>query len=214
MERFTIRPTRDQNGNYFLKREVQAYFHSKYSSGAGQWKVKGSIENIICTLKNDITPYTEKELQNVCRQLEDILITDLPQVLKLSEKSSLVACTVPRAKVNYRPNQLYFKKTVSKVVNQLSGFVDGTQYIKRIKDTKTTHRARAGHGGDGPMPYPGITIDTCEFSPDIKEKDILLIDDLYTKTVNIDEDAVQALYDKGARSVVFYSIGYTKSKQR
>ena len=59
MWKFTITPTKDNKGNYYLKKEVQAYFHSNYSSGAGQWQVKGSIENIICTLKNDITPYTE-----------------------------------------------------------------------------------------------------------------------------------------------------------
>lgn len=38
---------------------------------------------------------------------------------------------------------------------------------------------------------------------------ILLIDDIYTKTVNIDEDAIQALLNKGARQVFFYAIGYT-----
>jgi len=34
-----------------------------------------------------------------------------------------------------------------------------------------------------------------------------LVDDLYTKGVNIDEDAIQALLDKGAKNVVFYSVG-------
>jgi hypothetical protein len=86
MYKFTITPKTDNKGNYYLKREVQGYFHSKYESGAGQWRVKGSIENVICTLKNDITPYTEEELQNVCNKLEIILKTDLPQVLKLSGK--------------------------------------------------------------------------------------------------------------------------------
>ena len=40
-------------------------------------------------------------------------------------------------------------------------------------------------------------------------KDILLIDDIYTKTVNIDEDAIQSLISKGANSVSFYAIGKT-----
>lgn len=201
MNRFTIQ------SNEYLKQNIQAYFHSNYNSGAGQWQVKGSIENIICTLKNDITPYTEAILQNVSGQLEVILRTDLPQILKLSGKNNLVVCVVPRAKVNYNSNQLYFKKTVSKVANQLQGFIDGTDYIKRVKDTKTTHRARSGHGGNGDMPYPNITVNTCDFSINVKDKDILLIDDLYTNSVNIDEDAIQALFDKGAKSVIFYSIG-------
>ena len=62
------------------------------------------------------------------------------------------------------------------------------------------------------MPYAGITNDTCTLSDEIIGKDILLIDDLYTKTVNIDEDCLQALIDKGARSVYFYSIGKTVSR--
>lgn len=56
------------------------------------------------------------------------------------------------------------------------------------------------------MPYVGITHDTCNISEEVDGKDILLIDDIYTKDVNIDEDAIQALYDKGAKSVTFYSI--------
>jgi hypothetical protein len=207
MWKFKIKPRRDNNSIDYLDREVQAYFNSKYSSGDGQWQTEGTIENIICTLKNDITPYTETVLQKVCKQLEDILLTDLPKILKLTEKDDLIVCVIPRAKVNYNPNQLYLKKTISKVVNQLSGFIDGTNYIIRKIDTKTTHRARGGYGGNGDMPYPKITINTCEISNNVKDKDILLIDDLYTNSVNIDEDAIQALYDKGAKSVVFYSIG-------
>ena len=209
MWKFIIYPTKDDNGNFFLKREVIGYFHSIYSSGAGQWRVQGSIENMICTLKNDITPYREEVLQNVCNQLKSILLTDLPEILKLSGRNNLIVCVVPRAKaeVNYNPNQLYFKRTVSRVVKSLEGFIDGTDYIIRKINTKTTHRARAGFGGDGEMPYPGITVNTCDISPEVKEKDILLIDDLYTYSVNVDEDAIQALYDKGANSVIFYSIG-------
>jgi len=41
----------------------------------------------------------------------------------------------------------------------------------------------------------------------------LLIDDLYTRTVNIDEDAIQALLDKGAHSVAFYAVGRTVYNQ-
>ncbi len=48
---------------------------------------------------------------------------------------------------------------------------------------------------------------TCEISPNVKEKDILLIDDIYTPGVNIDEDAVNALLKMGARTVTFYSVG-------
>ena len=92
------------------------------------------------------------------------------------------------------------------------GFTNGTNYITRYIDTQTTHRARGGFGGNGRLPYPNITNETCRISDLIINKDILLIDDLYTKTVNIDEDAIQALFDKGAKSVVFYSVGKTMSR--
>jgi hypothetical protein len=207
MKKFTIIPSIENKSIDYLDRNVQAYFHSNYLSGSGQWRTEGTIENIICTLKNDITPYSEDVLQNVCEQLEAILLIDLPQIFKLTAKTNLIVCTIPRAKIKYKPDQLYFKRTVSKIANQVSGFIDGTNYIKRTKDTKTTHRARVGYGGIGDMPYPKITINTCDISESVKGIDILLIDDLYTNSVNIDEDAIQALYDNGAKSVVFYSIG-------
>jgi predicted amidophosphoribosyltransferase len=91
----------------------------------------------------------------------------------------------------------------------LPNFENGTNYIVRHTNTRTTHLDRNGQGGDGNLPYPGITNDTCTISDHVKGKDILLIDDLYTKSVNIDEDAIQALIDKGANSVIFYSVGKT-----
>jgi hypothetical protein len=202
MNRFTIEP------NDCLTQNIPAFYHSDYCGG-GQWQIQGTIENIICTLKNDITPYANNVLQNASQQLSTILLTDLPQIVQLTRKTNLTVCVIPRAKVNYSPNQLLFRKTISDVINQLNGFTNGTNYIVRHTDTKTTHRARGGYGGNGNMPYPNITNDTCSISVEVIGKDILLIDDLYTKTVNIDEDAIQALLSKGANSVVFYAVGRT-----
>ena len=198
---FTIQP------NEFLKQSIQAFCYSDYLGG--QWKILGTIENIICTLKNDITPYPPNVLQSAVQQLTDILLTDLPQVYQQVGVNNLTICVVPRAKANYNDNQLLFKVAVSDVANRLDGFYNGVDYIIRHIDTRTTHRNKSGNGGNGEMPYPGITKDTCTVSRNVKGKDILLIDDLYTKTVNIDEDAIQALLDNGANSVVFYSIGKT-----
>ena len=66
-----------------------------------------------------------------------------------------------------------------------------------------------GFVNDGLNPYVGITNATCRISDNVIGKDILLIDDIYTMTVNIDEDAIQALLSKGANSVSFYAIGKT-----
>ena len=114
---------------------------------------------------------------------------------------------------SYRDNQKLFRRTVQRVAqNYPTIFEDGTHYIIRHTDTQTTHLARSGHGGTGDLPYQGITVDTCDISEMIEGKDILLVDDLYTRTVNIDEDAIQALLDNGADSVCFYAVGKTVSR--
>jgi phosphoribosylpyrophosphate synthetase len=207
MKQFVILP------NECLDKPIQAFFHDDYEGG-GKWKESGTIENMICTLKNDITPYSSNVLQNASQQLANILLEDLPQILQKTGKNNLTVCVIPRAKAesNYPENQKLFRRTIRLVVEKLNGFLDGTSYIIRHTDTQTTHRARWGHGGTGKMPYQGITKDTCEISENVRGRDILLIDDLYTKTVNIDEDAIQALLDKGVKSVVFYSVGKTVSR--
>ena len=165
----------------------------------------------IGTLKNDIKPYTSVILQEARQRLGSILKADLPIILRDCGKDSLRVCVIPRAKreKSYRPDQLYLRRTIQEVVCDLPGFENGTHDIIRHTDTVTTHRAKSGYGGSGERPYVGITKDTCTISEEVINKDILLIDDLYTKSVNIDEDCIQALYDKGARNVFFYSIGKT-----
>lgn len=221
MNSFTIEPelswftnptTNTRQRGFFLKQSTNAFYHSDYSGG-GNWRVQGTIENLIVTLKNDITPYTPTVLQNACQLLENILLTDLPLISQQIRKNNLTVCVIPRAKANYNPNQLLFKTTVSNVVNRLNGFNNGTNFIVRHTDTKTTHLSRGSSGGgNGNAPYPNITKETCTISTEMNGKDILLIDDLYTKSINIDEDAIQALLDNGANSVTFYSIGKTVSR--
>lgn len=191
---------------------VDAFYNSEYHGG-GNWKIDGTIENMICTFKNDITPYSNDVLQRAENKLANILIHDLPMILNYMNYSSLVVCVIPRAKREnyYRDNQKLFRYVVQWVINnKLNGFVDGTRYIIRHTDTATTHLAHnpMGNRGTGDMPYKGITKETCNIA-NVRGKNILLIDDLYTKTVGIDEDAIQALYDNGANKVLFYSVGKT-----
>jgi len=217
MNRFTIESelswytnpaTNIRERKVFLHQSTDAFYHCDYNGG-GNWKNKGTIENIIVTLKNDITPYSQAVLDNVCVQLTNILVEDLTTISQQIGKESLTICVIPRAKTNYNPNQLLFKLTVSNVADILNGFSNGVNYITRHTDTITTHRHKAGFGGNGNLPYPGITKDTCTISNEVKDKDILLIDDLYTHGINIDEDAIQSLLDNGANSVIFYSVGKT-----
>ena len=205
-----------------LSKDVFACYNSDYVGGEGRWKLIGTIENVISVLKNDVTPYSEEELKRVINQLSDILMNDLSEYFNMAKNngySSITVCVIPRAKRedSYGDNQKLFRKTVQDVVNKLKNsvtglnIVDGTHYIIRNKDTATTHLSR--HGGliNGDLPYCGITKETCLIE-NVDGQDVLLIDDLYTKTVCIDEDAIQALYDNGARNVFFYSIGRTIKK--
>jgi hypothetical protein len=197
--------------NEHLKKNVTAFYHTDYNGG-GNWKESGTVENMIWTLKNDVNPFPLR-LNQAKKKLEEILNNDLPLILNSTPCDSLTVCVVPRAKREsyYNYDQLQFSKVINGVVNNLNGFHNGIDYIKRHTDTKTTH-LKGDQGGSGQLPYIGITKNTCTISREVLSKDILLIDDIYTKTINIDEDAIQALFDNGAKSVVFYAIGKTVSR--
>ena len=209
MNRFTI------ESNEFLNKSVDAFYHSDYHGGTN-WQMDGTFENFFWKLKNDAIKPSEIALQNAVQQLKNILFEDLPQITMLTDIQNLTVCVIPRAKADktYRPDQMLFKTTVKSVVNELQNFTDGTDYMIRHTNTKTTHLRRpvVGFTNDGLSPYQGITKDTCNISDNVIGKNILLIDDIYTKSVNIDEDAIQALLNKGAKLVVFYAVGRTVQK--
>lgn len=196
--------------NNYLTQNIQGFYHTDF----------GGVElpnnpNFLYKLKNDPHHnWTDYRMQEAQQQLLAVLLNDLPNVLAQTNRNSLTVCVVPRAKADstYRPNQLLFKATVRIAVNRIgNGLVDGTNFITRHTNTKTTHLRRPMEGfvNDGSDPYPGISIDTCSFSANINGRDILLIDDIYTRTVNIDEDMIQALLNNGANTVTFYAIGNT-----
>src|SRR5690606_10844405 len=202
MEKFTI------NSNNYLKHNIQAYYHQNYIGFN-----KPGNPDFLNSLKNQFGNISVDTLRDSIRKLKLVLEEDLPKIKSIYKETNLSVCVVPRAKVetSYTNNQILFKKVVSEVVNNLGGFVNGTSYIIRHTNTRTTHMNRSGFGGDGQLPYIGITKETCNISDEVNGKDILLIDDIYTKTINIDEDAIQALLDKGAKNVFFYGVGRTFS---
>ncbi len=190
--------------NQYLKQNVQSFYHTTYTG----------YENIgnpdyLNDLKNTFNSFPKEKLVNAMSQLHTVLKSDLA----LFDRN-LTICVVPRSKVEniYSHNQLLFKKVVQHLIGEL-GFQNGSNYIIRHTDTKTTHLAysprAAQYAGNGSMPYPGIIKDTCNISNDVQGENILLIDDIYTNNVNIDEDAIQSLLDNGANSVIFYAVGKT-----
>ena len=193
--------------NAYLSQNTIGFYNTDYVG----FKQVGNPD-YLNDLKNDFGNNSIGKLYNAQNQLYAVLKNDLSFFSR-----NLTICVVPRSKAEktYSPNQLLFKKTLKKVVNELK-FEDGTNYIIRHTDTKTTHMSHSLRGkewaGDGSMPYPGITKDTCFLSDEIRGKEILLIDDIYTFSVNIDEDVINALLEKGAKSVIFYAVAKTMKK--
>jgi beta-phosphoglucomutase-like phosphatase (HAD superfamily) len=196
--------------NHFLKRKTQAYYHIDYVGHLQPFN-----PDFINILKNQDGSTNSEKLYHAQAELKDILLNDIAQIYSTAGVSPLTICVIPRAKAEteYQPQQLLFRTTIKEVVEYLtkkySYFLeDGTNYIIRHTNTRTTHLQ--DHDTDGEKPYPRITCETCTISENVYGKSILLIDDIYTSNVNIDEDAIQALYDNGARKVLLYTIAKTK----
>lgn len=198
------------HSNQYLEKNINAFYHTDF--GGTQLP---NNPNYLYKLKND--PHHNwpvHRLQEAQQEFLRVLLHDLPAISTQININPLTVCIVPRAKAEntYNANQLLFKTTVRNSLNQLgNNFIDGTNFIERHTNTKTTHIRQPipNYINDGLAPYIGITNATCNISNDVIGKDILLIDDIYTLTVNIDEDAIQSLLDKGANSVTFYAIGKT-----
>lgn len=196
--------------NQYLSRNLTGFYRFEY---------RGYYDNLtpkyINILKNTLNNTNICDLEKAVKDLSQGLAQEIAYILNNHMEPPYSVCVVPRSKSQdkYSNNQLLFRKTIQNILikdfDHLPFSIDGVNYINRVKDTKTTHLAKSGFGGDGDMPYPGISRDTCIFSEEIRGKNILLIDDIYTKTINIIEDFAQALLDYGANNVVVYSIGYT-----
>lgn len=192
--------------NGFLTKDIQAYYDDEMIA-YGVSKVLTPMH----ILKNDLRNRNIFELINAQNKVKYAIKEFIKWKFK-NKFDKILVCVVPRSKPNFASNQLYFKMGVKEAINELnlSHIMDGVEYIKRVKETKTTHLANSNISGNGgAKPYPGITKDTCVISNLVKGKKILLIDDIYTIGCNVDEDCIEALYDSGAREVIFYALGRT-----
>jgi hypothetical protein len=197
------------NKNDFLKRDITGYYHQLYTG----FRQPGNPD-FLNTLKNTFNSEPHRNLVEARDKVIEILMDDLPEIIAESSMSNCLFVCVPRAKSlkSYSNSQLMFKEAIKIAANNIRGAIDGTDCIKRVVNTRTTHlRTATGIPNDGDEPYPGITVATCEIDKSrIMNQNIILIDDIYTRNVNIDEDCIQALLDNGANKVIFYSIGYTR----
>lgn len=211
--------------NQYLECNIQAYYRTDYIGYN-----KPNNPNYINTLKNTYDALPDYELQEAINELDHNLYAELKWILETEfpNNSQVAICTVPRAKSKdfYTYNQLLFREVMKKKAELLSHrylvenssitIFDGTEYIIRHTNTKTTHLPREiqNYDNSGDQPYSGIANNTCLFSDEIEDKHILLIDDVYTKTINIDEDFIQALLDRGCKSVIFFAIARTQKQHQ
>ncbi len=193
------------SANQYLNKSTRAFYHVPYVG-----MVIPGNPDYLNHLKNTFNNFAERKLQSAAQELRSVLQDGLPQIFQSLGFDTMTVCVVPRAKAeeSYHANQQLFRSTVRAAIGQIKGFVDGTSYICRHTSTKTTHLMKSNiKNNDGPVPYPGITAETCEISPHVRGKNILLVDDIYTPHVNVDEDAINALLNAGARTVTFYAVG-------
>jgi hypothetical protein len=202
MNTFTVAP------NTYLTDNIDGFYHTDYCG----WNRPGN-PNYINRLKNDCHHHGAVALGKDVDLVNSILLNALPGVLDFSSLEKATVCLMPRAKQlsKYTSDQLLFSKAVSNAVDSIKGLKNGTDWIIRKKTTRTTHLQYSTYGdSEGRLPYTGITNDTCKINPKVKGRDIILVDDVYTKYVNINEDAIQALLEAEARSVTLYVIAKTK----
>ena len=181
----------------------------------------------ILDLKNTFNNESIATLKAAKKTARDIIVRWAPEVMRRMNIASCTMICVPRSKAfsTYADTQMYLLHAVSEAAQALAshGVNDGAGAIRRVVNTKTTHlpdrtERVLSNGGrevnDGDRPYPGITKRTCEIDAGlIRGQDILLIDDIYTGGVYIDEDCIQALYDAGAARVVLFTLSRTTPRK-
>lgn len=206
--------------NDYLSKPITAYFNRFYTG----YKLPNNPD-FINVLKNNFNNELKNNLLEAQKEVENILYKDIPLIMKYNNWNECVLVSVPRAKAKetYFESQLLFITAISNAANIISNVIDGTDAIIRHTNTKTTHlRSDVGRisiagsvqGNDGSSPYPGITKDTCNIDKKyIQNKNVILIDDVYTKSINIDEDCLQTLLELNPKELIFYSIAYTRREK-
>ena len=195
--------------NGYLNKQIVAFYDCAYRrpdpEGSG---FSLRVSDAIRTLKNTFNRESDNDLFRAKNYIRAIATTDLKQIIEQERIENPIIVCVPRSKADFSDKQLLFRKAISEAANNTVA-TNGTECIRRIRNTKTTHLANTRKGdmsGDGDMPYPGITNDTCRLSGPVSSRNVILVDDIYTRTVNIDEDCCQFLLDNGAKSVTLYTI--------
>lgn len=190
--------------NNYLHSEIIGFYHADYKS----YQTIGNPD-YLNDLKNQYGNTPIAQLKDASSKLKSVLTANLPKIKEKINCDMLTIILAPRAKANQEEWYQQLRKAVSEWCTEHinDGVENGCNFIVRHTDTPTTHL-----GEDGEI-YPGIIKATCHISPEIKGKDVLFMDDIYTFGVNIDEDSLQAIIDNNPKSLTFYSVAKTLKKE-
>ncbi len=195
--------------NEYLSKNTVAFYNIPYT----RFGSPGNPD-FLNALKNTFNDFPKQKLQSAVRELRGVLESDFLEIFRRLEFDAMTLCVVPRAKAEetYRANQQLFRATVQATIGQVNGIVDGTNYMRRHDNTKTTHLCHLKNRCPittmmGRAPIRELRKKLVKFHRVLGGKNILLVDDIYTPGVNIDKDAINALLRAGARTVTFYAVG-------
>ncbi|MCL2630403.1 MAG: hypothetical protein FWD49_02620 [Firmicutes bacterium] len=194
--------------NHYLNKDIVGFYRSDYVG----YQKEGNPD-FINKLKNMTRVNGELDLIEEFVTVAKILTEDLGKLTNIPNYAGSAICAVPRSKADcsYHKSQLLFKKALASVADSLN-CENCTDAIKRVSDTKTTHNWRLKNN-KGSAPYKGITKDTCKInSKAFKEKNVILVDDIYTDGVHVVDDCIQTLLDLGAKNVLLYVVAKTLNK--
>lgn len=201
--------------SHHLQHKTLLFYNCRYY---GLYSGRDDHPYFINHLKNDRCEYTHL-LPQATAILDRWLRATFSEILQFAKNVPILVCLVPRAKreEHYYPEQLQFKQVLRRVVceEQFAGKLeDGVDCIQRELNTHPSHHRSSSwqpvfQPGTPTEFHPRSIANTCSISPAVKDRAIILVDDIYTAGVGIDEEAIQALYDHGARKVILYTIGKT-----
>ena len=118
--------------NKYLEQKVLAFYNCDYIG----YQKQGNPD-FINHLKNMTNQYNELDLVEDFVQVSERFVKDMESIFNKSDFKNFTVCVMPRSKreSKYKQSQLMFKKAISSCANKL-GFINGTDAITRVKDTK------------------------------------------------------------------------------
>lgn len=165
-----------------MTKDINAFFHLEYF-GFRKEKNPDFINLLKNTFDNESDIILKRSIEWAQFYFNDLFKSLTAKHLNIE----IVVVMVPRAlaETQYTNAQRGFKLALQQAIKSCNNknIIDGVDLIKRVVSTQTTHlQFSEYHQGQGDLPYVGITKDTCSIDSNrIKGKNIILIDDIYTK---------------------------------